>query len=180
MLSLAPPIFELFWFHCCTGEGSCGLSSIFICSLQCRPAHRKTWTLMYLSVQGLWRLQHMQQLWVVDLQQHPSDFTCQVWMQSVNQWVQSLPCVSQQRQWNEDKYTQAVSICIAEKKTKPAELSDDRPRSCFWSIGGAAASTEAVSSSGPWMCTGGSITGAATTWRHPDANRLNFFVLNIL
>lgn len=86
---------------------------------------------MYLSVQGLGRLQHMQQLRVVDLQQHPSDFTSQVWMQSVNQWVQSLPCVSQQRQWNEDKYTQAVSICIAGKKKKQAELTDDRPRSCF-------------------------------------------------
>lgn len=45
-------------------------------------------------MQGLRCLQHVQQLRVVYLQQHPSDFSSQVWVQGVDQWVQSLTWVS--------------------------------------------------------------------------------------
>lgn len=41
-------------------------------------------------------------------------------------------------------------------------MCDATPRSCFWSMRGAAANIEAVSGSWPWK---GSITAAGTTWR---------------
>lgn len=55
---------------------------------------------------------------------------------------------------------------LINEAAEEAVWKDARPRSLFWSMCGAAASMEAVSGSGPWMCTGASITGAGTTWRH--------------
>lgn len=47
---------------------------------------------MNLGVQGLGGLQHVQQLRVVNLQQHPGDFSSQVWVEGADQRVQPLAC----------------------------------------------------------------------------------------
>lgn len=51
----------------------------------------------YLGAQGFVGLQHVQQLRVVNLQQHPSDFTSQVGVKAMDQRVQSLTCKPRER-----------------------------------------------------------------------------------
>lgn len=66
-------------------------------------------------MQGLGRLQHVQQLRVVNLQQHPSNFTSQVWVKGMDHRIQSLPCVSQQRKTT-NKNIQVASVLKEDTK----------------------------------------------------------------
>lgn len=50
-------------------------------------------------------------------------------------------------------------------KGKGQKMTNAKPRSCFWSMSGAAANIEAVSGSWPWTCTVDSITEPGTTSR---------------
>lgn len=51
-----------------------------------------------------------------------------------------------------------------------AKSSKAQPRSCFWSMSGAAASIEAVRGSGPGIWTAGSTAGAGTAWERQIFN----------
>lgn len=113
----------------------------------------------YLGAERLWGLQHVKQLWVVNLQQHASNLACQAGMHVLDQWEQTL---TYERD-GEDLESKAINPrrrsgkCLTRRnhsiRSECRQWSS--PSICFCSCGGAAASMEAVRGSCPWTWTAG-------------------------
>lgn len=98
--------------------------------------------------QRLRRLQHVEQLWIVDLQEHTSDFSSQTGMHVLDEWEQTLTCGrGEQHVWD-------LKWTLRDAKQE-LDRSYHSPSICFCSCGGAAANMDAVSGSWPWTWTAG-------------------------
>lgn len=105
----------------------------------------------HLGAQRLGRLEHVQQLRVVDLQQHACDLPCQVGVHVLNQRKETLTCKGRERKTEGEK-----AVTTAQKQDFQIKLKfRNSPSICFCSWGGAAASMEAVRGSWPCTCTAG-------------------------